>query len=708
MIQALHPLLRQAFPDPSGRAGLGSQALLILLGLLSLPLCTVAKAQESGLDLTSIPFEKLTQTEVITASKLAKQVSDSPSAVSIVTAEDIRSYGYRTLADVINGMRGLYTTYDRRYEYLGGRGFGAPGDYVGRIMVLVDGNSVQDNIYNQAYIDNSGLLDLELIDRVEYVPGTGSVTYGNNALLGIINVISKKGSDFNSAQIASEAASHGGQKQRISVGKRLDNGSNFLVSASRQRSDGQSLYIPYFDSPQQNNGVAVGQDYEHSQRFFAKLEFEGLSLQAAKASRTKATPVPRRENAFNRTYALADASTHLSAQYDFNIVNELKSVSRLYYGHYEDNTLREYGEPDPNEYFRLNKTHGKWWGLDQKFALTALQGHTVIFGFEFRNDFKQEVRAVALDAQQKEQFEYLRSPFSNKTYSLYASDEFVVSPTLSANLGLRYDQPNARDCSVSPCVSYAKKAALSPRLALVYMPDPRTTIKASYSQAFRLPNPYEVNTPVPSTLFQPEKVGASELVLQQDFTPTLRITGAVYDYRLSDQSYRSSQTGLRQFHGLSKTRGLELQLDQSWRNQLKLRTSAAWQSAQGVEGKRLVNSPKLLAKFNLSWLALEDSLRIGVEGQYIGNRLTLPLRDSNLVVIREGRPIGGVSLLNLTLSSTRTWYGLGATFSVKNALDRRYEVPAADTRYAGTDRVLDTMAMDGRTFWLQLSLDFWR
>ncbi|MBP8169851.1 MAG: TonB-dependent receptor, partial [Azonexus sp.] len=79
----------------------------------------------SSEDLADLSLEQLMQREVVWASKIAQQISDSPSAVAIVTAADIRAYGYRTIADVINSMRGLYTTYDRRYQYMGGRGFGA-------------------------------------------------------------------------------------------------------------------------------------------------------------------------------------------------------------------------------------------------------------------------------------------------------------------------------------------------------------------------------------------------------------------------------------------------------------------------------------------------------------------------------------------------------------------------------------------------------
>jgi iron complex outermembrane receptor protein len=102
----------------------------------------------NGGDLTGLPFEQLLGMEVVTAAKIARQVSDEPSAVSVVTADDIRAYGYRSLADILNSMRGLYTTYDRAFQYLGGRGFGRPGDFAGRILLMIDGYATNENIYN--------------------------------------------------------------------------------------------------------------------------------------------------------------------------------------------------------------------------------------------------------------------------------------------------------------------------------------------------------------------------------------------------------------------------------------------------------------------------------------------------------------------------------------------------------------------------------
>ena len=277
------------------RAGFGRIGFLAALALQT-PMALAGDAQA----LADLPFDDLVRREVVSASSIARQISDSPSAVAIVTAADIRTYGYRTLADVINGMRGLYTTYDRRYQYMGGRGFGEPGDYAGRIMVLIDGYVAQDPVFNQAYIDESGLVDLELVERVEYVPGTGSVIYGNNAMLGIINVITRKGADIKATQLSTEFSSHGGRKQRLTSGHRFDNGADMLLSVSAFTARGEDYYFAPYDTPASNNGIASHIDGESSQRIFGKLSYNGLMLEAGYVDRKKDVPTkPTEYTVFN-------------------------------------------------------------------------------------------------------------------------------------------------------------------------------------------------------------------------------------------------------------------------------------------------------------------------------------------------------------------------------------------------------------------------
>ncbi|HTH10691.1 MAG TPA: Plug domain-containing protein, partial [Acidovorax sp.] len=125
------------------------------------------------------------QIEVTTASRYTQTALEAPAMVSVVTAEDILLFGYRTLAEVLAGMRGLYVSYDRSYHYLGNRGFATPGDYNTRVLLLVNGVRFNDNLYDQASIGTDFPLDLDLIDRVEFVPGPGSAVYGANAFFGV-------------------------------------------------------------------------------------------------------------------------------------------------------------------------------------------------------------------------------------------------------------------------------------------------------------------------------------------------------------------------------------------------------------------------------------------------------------------------------------------------------------------------------------------
>ena len=290
------------------------------------------------------------------------------------------------------------------------------------------------------------------------------------------------------------------------------------------------------------------------------------------------------------------------------------------------------------------------------------------------------------------------------------ADEFLLNPDWTANLGLRSDQPDAIDCSVAPCIAYATQRRLSPRLALAYQANPERSIKASFSRAFRLPNPTEISSSTQSDLYRAEQIRAAELALQQELGPKSRMVASLYDYHLSDLRHRND-LGLERFDGRSHTRGLELQYERRWDSDWRLRISAAWQRARDPQDRPLVNSPRHMAKLQLSAPLAGDGLRVGVEALHYGSRLTLPQRDDDEALLRPGRRLGSQTLINLTLSTTPAGLpGWGAGFwrdwqfslAVKNLLNQRAELPTAPVRFDDGGALMDSLRQDGRSVWLQL------
>jgi len=137
-------------------------------------------------------LEQLGQLSVYSASKREQGVKDAPSSVTVITADEIQRYGYRTLAEILETVRGFYVTNDRYQSYVGVRGFGRLGDWNSRILLLVDGHRINDNVLGQAFIGLEFPVDIDLIQRIEIIRGPSSSLYGAEAFFGVINVITRK------------------------------------------------------------------------------------------------------------------------------------------------------------------------------------------------------------------------------------------------------------------------------------------------------------------------------------------------------------------------------------------------------------------------------------------------------------------------------------------------------------------------------------
>src|ERR1700730_7850879 len=175
---------------------------------------------------------------VFGASERLQPVTEAPSSVTIVTADEIARYGYRTLADILGSVRGLYVSDDRNYSLVGVRGFSKPGDFNMRMLLLVNGHPVNDNVYNQAQVGSEFGIDPAMFERVEIIRGPASSLYGTGAFFAVVNVITRTGASLHGSSIAVEAGSLDTRLVRAATGQRFANGLDFAVSGTYQQSNG--------------------------------------------------------------------------------------------------------------------------------------------------------------------------------------------------------------------------------------------------------------------------------------------------------------------------------------------------------------------------------------------------------------------------------------------------------------------------------------
>jgi outer membrane receptor for ferrienterochelin and colicin len=108
----------------------------LVCAFVLLTLTPVCSARDDTKDLTELSIDELMNVPVYGASKYEQKMSKAPAFVTIVTRDEIKKYGYRNLADILRSLSTFLITYDRNYTYAGVRGFGLPGDYNSRILVL--------------------------------------------------------------------------------------------------------------------------------------------------------------------------------------------------------------------------------------------------------------------------------------------------------------------------------------------------------------------------------------------------------------------------------------------------------------------------------------------------------------------------------------------------------------------------------------------
>ena len=639
------------------------------------------------IDLTQISLEELMDVRirpVTSASKYRQKSFDAPSSISIVTSEEITEFGYRTIGELLQSVRGFYITNDRNYSYGGFRGMNRPGDYSTRILLLLDGVRVNDNVYDSAPLGMDFILDVDLIKRVEIVRGPSYALYGNNAFFTVVNVITKDAEDLGVVEVSVDAGGYDTYKGRLSSGKVFKNGAQMIVSGSLLDSNGQSLYYPEFDSPDQNNGRAVGCDGERSGSLFFKYVFDDITFTSGYVKRSKQIPTAPWEIVFNdpenkswdeRAFADIKINRGINAHLDF--------TARLTCGLYTyDGDYVYYDDVADENYLNKDEQKGEWWGLDVHFVRKS-DRHTFIAGGEYRDNFtlNQKNYDAGSDV-------YLDDHQNAQNWALFAQDEYQLLSNLNIHAGLRYDHFSTFGDTINP------------RVAFVFRPHRTTAIKYLAGTAFRAPNAYELyyNDGDFAQKANPdldnERITSHEVVWEQIFGKYYLYSASLYYFKISDLISQTTDPDDDLLVFLNsdevEAKGFETGISATYPNNIKFDFSYAFQESKCCNKSAVwTNSPKHLAKLNFSVPLISEKLILGIEEQYTGKLKTLTRAST-----------GNYFITNLTLSGKDIINNMDISASVYNLFDRTYGVPGSDEHHQ------DVIEQDGMSFRIKATCCF--
>lgn len=169
-------------------------------------------------DVTNMTMEDLMNMQVTSVSKRAQKVADAPAAIFVITQDDIQRSGARNIPELLEMVPGLEVArIDENKWAIGSRGFN--GRFDDKLLVLIDGRSVYTPLFSGVYWDVQDVM-LEDVDRIEVIRGPGATLWGANAVDGVINIITKKAKDTQSAlvkagggdeEITADGVRYGGQ-----------------------------------------------------------------------------------------------------------------------------------------------------------------------------------------------------------------------------------------------------------------------------------------------------------------------------------------------------------------------------------------------------------------------------------------------------------------------------------------------------------------
>ena len=648
---------RLSWPRPLALAALGAALAL------GLPSGTVRAADlASPIEVGSLDLASLLDLSVEAVTRRSERASQAPAAVFVVTDEDIRRHGFRTLQEVLGSVPGLFA-YPGRFPQVGVRGMGVLGDFTSRLLVLVDGHSLA----NPVGVDlGRGLpVPLSAVKRVEVIKGPVGSVYGPTAFFGVVNVVTTGGGGEVWAGLeAAQGRVFAGEASGAVRGAAGE--ADGLAAFGVFGSSGRDWTFPELAGLTEGPGGLVRRvDFGDGGSAYLRGRWRDLTASAACGHAYGGILVT---NHADPRSVLESLTCFAEVRHRLRLSDQLTLEPRLAYDAFH--VRAGYVSPEPPLGVGLFADRG-----DMRW-LTA----------ELRGDWRPTA-ALRVDLGATLQLNgasHHSSASAIPTLARRWDDQFAtVNSWASAELALGHG------LTFHGALTWFEHALfggrLTPKLALVWQPTPSDTVKAIWAEGFRPPVIVEAFIDdgyliASNRDLRPETVSSGELVYEHRFGHLAVASGSLFwnQYRdlIHNRAIQVTSGAIFDFQqqafnaGGRRVRGGELALTLRWGDWLR---AYGGLSAQETDGADLANFPEVTANLALSTRAPWRPLTLSVRGSAIAARRT------DIPVLLGGQ--AGVTPASLSLGAHASLEvpgvrGLALELAVQNILDERNASPA--------------------------------
>lgn len=676
----------------------------VFLSALFIGLAAQDQDQEKIDKYFDMDIQELMNVDIYTAGKTNEKIKDIPASVVLVTREDIETYGYRTLAETLEHIPGLYNIGDYSTDdpNFGVRGFwsGVAND---NMIILVNGVQQVDDIFSN-YPLYKIAVPVEAIDRIEVIRGPMSVIYGSGAFFGAINIITNEITGKPSNIVS---ASTGSAKTNKFFARAAGKEGNFSYIINASLLDTGGLDYPLSDMMSEpvilpSLGVPVdsrtGGKLENNEKYF---NFSGTFKDIALYISYNET---KKEFYFSVPSLSAGSSIkNITSRISFAYRKEL-SRSVTLEGKFSYATNRDWVRYNIlfEDFFGMQRESSNTLELELNAFIKISPRMDLTAGMAYQSilNVSDVVDLPSFGVPYLENREtYLAGGDNIITRALFAQVKYSPTERLKLIAGARleqsptYELKQDQTLGTTPTVKLSgiygnDKTEIIPRFAAIYHLDDRNTIKLLFGKAINRPSFFQNSKNTLSPLLpelSPESIQTLELNYIASLSSVITINAGIFrnilenlitrivrfDAQTNDYETWSANAGKMVTHGIELT--LNIQPIQYFRLELSGSYQETKDKRSEYKNIEIAYSPKFLGYLKASYRS--NKMILAITGNYVGAMETF-WDEALPTPARIGEKVGGYFVMgaNLRLENVFT-EGLYINVRCSNLLDTEIRYP---------------------------------